>query len=156
MSEIKKEESKKIISEGRRFKGNLGGFSQKLSVSGELDWDNYHYRWANDLKNRLHDLTVRNDYEFTPKTGLHVGQKAKDGNNDLGSYVRELVGTKESGEPLYSYLMRIPKKFFEENQAVKEAKIAEQERMILEGNTKEASDTQYVVDRGRGSKIEIE
>jgi len=93
----------------RRRKGKVGGQKQKLYVH-ESDRDpKFTYRWINDQKSRVHDLTVNDDWDIVDRTE--------------GSARTEIVGTGANGEPITGYLVRKPKEFYEADKAEKAAEI---------------------------------
>lgn len=91
--------------ERRRRNSNDKFADMKLGVSFEFDKE-YEYRWINHGIDgqRLHDKTVRDDWEVVNAEG-----EPSDG---LGSALRRAVGESKSG-PIYSYLCRKPKDWYE-------------------------------------------
>ena len=63
--------------------------------------------WANDDGNRL-SLMLRSGWQFIDKDEVLLNAALTPLNNDLGSQIREVVGTKRSGDPLYAYAMKKP------------------------------------------------
>jgi hypothetical protein len=92
----------------------------KLTVKG-LDHENYQYRWVNDRESRLADF-LAGGYEFVENTGQEVGDGGVDSSQGTSSRIQKGVGG-----GVVSYLMRIPKELWLEDQAKKEAQLAEAE-----------------------------
>jgi hypothetical protein len=80
----------------------------KLGVDiPEEDLNKYHYHWINDVGGRLSEAQ-NGDYEFVSSKELGLG--------DRESKIKVLVGTNEDGSPMYAYLMRINKEWYDEDQ----------------------------------------
>ena len=113
MATAKTEEKKPL--EKRARKTPTAGLRDKLTV---YDADpNYHYRWVRNDEGRIRWFQERG-YEVVTKEHA-VGDKVVDGGSTLGSAV-----TKFGGGTITVVLMRIPKEWFDEDQAAKEAEIA--------------------------------
>ena len=123
--------SKSRRGERRRKAGIHGRGRQKLSVP---NLPGYFCYWANDVGNRLHDLTRDDDYDYVSKSeiGDHVGESG-DGNTDLGTKVRVLVGTDDKG-PIYAYLLKKRLDFYNDDQAEKEANRRKKEESLHQGS----------------------
>ena len=93
----------------RRRKGNTGTLRQKLAVSEDDRDPNFAYRWINDTKSRVHDLTVKDDWELVDHTG--------------GTARTEIVGTGANGEPQKAYLVRKPIEYHTADKAAAQAEI---------------------------------
>ena len=102
------------------------------SIGGEKD-PNYHYRFVNDTGSRI-DLFKQAGYEFVDDAELTVGDSRVSDPSALGSGKRVI-----SKDGTTSYLMKIKKEYFEEDQAAKAANIDEQE----EAMTADASQGMY-------------
>lgn len=95
----------------------------KLVVDG-LDHENYMYRWVNDVEGRLAAF-IAGWWEFVDSNGKPVGDtdvNASDGTSSKFS--------KGVGRGVNSYLMRIPKEFWLEDQETKERDLKEREAEI--------------------------
>ena len=91
------------------------GLRDKLTV---YDKDaNFHYRWVRNDEGRVRWFQERG-YEIVTQSH-EVGEKAVDSGTQLGSAV-----TKFGGGTVTLILMRIPKEWFDEDQAAKEDAIA--------------------------------
>jgi len=90
------------------------------SVAGEKD-PNFQYRFVNDTGSRIENFQSAG-YEFVTDDELKVGDSRVFDPSDLGSAkcVTSNDGTK-------SYLMRIKKEWYEEDQAAKQAQVTETE-----------------------------
>lgn len=99
----------------RRKRGVFNGTQGKLKINGTIP--GYHLHIMNDDRNRLQDAQD-NGYEFVnPKEIEDVSENVTSRNGDIGdSRVRFLVGTQENGQPMYGYLMKIRREWFEEDQ----------------------------------------
>ena len=104
-------------------------------------------RWVNDQGNRIHQLTVLDDYD--PVEGVEPVP----------------VSTAADGTPIKAHLMAKPKEFIEEDRSKAEARRAEVEAGLLRGevpatantNQRPAEAGEVYVDRashiGRGNQI---
>lgn len=102
----------------RRKAGTLNRMASfKLDIFDEsqLDLKNYVYRWVDDQGSRLRQATKGDDYDFVE--GSEIDGFDSDltdtevGNNRL----RMLSDTDKNGRPIYTYLLRKPREFFEED-----------------------------------------
>lgn len=102
----------------------VGGPRDVLTVQNKDP--NYVYRWVLDVPGRIRRYED-GGYECV-RDDLQVGQKTVDSNTQLGSVV-----TKHGGGDKKLILMRIPKKWYDEDQAAKAEKIdALEESMQIE------------------------
>ncbi len=116
-----------------RVRGVFNGTNKKLDVLSEIP--GYQLRWFNDMPGRA-DRAQTGGWEFV--TAGEVAQsdsnKVVERNSDVGNKVRAIVGTTEQNEPLYAYLMKIKKEWFDEDQADGANKIrATEAEMIRNG-----------------------
>lgn len=102
------------------------------AIAGEKDV-NFEYRFVNDTGSRIQNFKAAG-YEFVTGDDLIVGDNRVSDATDLGSAKRVI-----SNDGTTSYLMRIKKEWFEEDQASKAAALKEQEAAM----TKEASTGMY-------------
>jgi len=106
----------------RRRKGTITRMAQmKLDIfdPAELDLANYVYRWVNDEDNRLAMLTRMDDYDFCNTSdikGFDAARSAIDTDSESDNRVRMIVGTNKGGHPVYSYLLKKPRDYYEEDQ----------------------------------------
>lgn len=97
---------------------------EKLSVSG-LDTANFHYRWFNDMGERLLHAKEAG-YEFVQKSEIKtVGDPTIDTSQGTDTRIRKGVG---GGK--VAYLMKLPLEFRKSDEAKKEAEILETERAM--------------------------
>jgi hypothetical protein len=96
---------------------------QKLAIPAEFRGDNDHeYRWINDENSRVYDLTVEDDWNICHSSRV-------EGSDD--DRVRRQVGTKKTGEPLYAFLVRKRKDWYDADKREKAEKRAEAEQQLL-------------------------
>jgi hypothetical protein len=102
----------------------------RLSVNEALlDKKNFSYRWINDAAGRIDALTVRDDWDIVRDPSV------KDDSNSEGAPVRNLVGRKEDGGPLYAYLCKKPLDWFNEDRAKKQRIVDELEGALKRGES---------------------
>lgn len=113
------------ISQERRRRNTdaLGGRRQRLATRADLDGEKFAYRWVNDDGNRLHDLTVSDDWEVVSD---RAGEVKPDGTG-VGSEVATPVGTGENGRPVRAVLLRKKKDWYDEDERAKQRRIDETE-----------------------------
>ena len=101
------------------------------SIAGEKD-PNYVYRFVNDTGSRIANIQAAG-YEIVKDDELTVGDSRVFDPSDLGS------GKKvTSNDGTVSYLMRIKKEYYEEDQAAKQNYINETERAMKQQATQSA------------------
>lgn len=137
--------------QGRSGRIPLGRARQKLSVQ---KIDGYVTRWINDQAGRV-QTAISGGYEFVDSNEVgHIGESNIDGNDDVGSRVRKSVGTGENNQPLYAYLMKIKKEFYDEDQMAKSKQINEVENAIRTGKQEDGSnDETTYTPRGVTNKL---
>lgn len=110
----------------RRNAGSLDRMVQfKLQIfdPDDLDLENFVYYWFNDEGNNLRRMTKLDDYEFVTTTELGEAFNPELTDSESTERVRMLVGTKQDGSPLYAYLCKKPRSFWEEdNEAIVQAR----------------------------------
>jgi hypothetical protein len=117
---------------------NLNGMTLKLEVHGTVP--GYQLAVINDDKNRIREVQM-NGWQFVQDDEIDgVNANVTSFNTDPGSLVRFAVGTKENGEPLYGYLMKLPLEIWEEDQAAKEQQNAKVDSIIKRGRIPGESD----------------
>ncbi len=100
------------------------GRRQILKVMGNLDNDNFHYRWMNDEGERLFHAQEAG-YEFVSKDGLQAGDQNVESARGTESIMKKGVGM-----GVTAYLMRIPMEFYRQDQAAKQRVVDEMEADI--------------------------
>lgn len=109
--------------ERRRRDTEMDGYRYRLSIPPQYQKDKEHnYRWINDDKSRVFDLTKEDDWDQVQAEG-----------QDGASTVRRQVGTKQNGEPLFAHLVRKPKEFCAEDEAKKQAALDETFEQLAAG-----------------------
>ena len=106
-------------------------------------------RWINDKGDRL-QRAVAGGYRFVsdPNKTEKVGEDGN-GNENMGSGVSKVVGTKEGGGDQVGYLMEIDEKFYAEDQEAKHIDRMEVMKSIAGGTYEEgAGDNRYVPKEG--------
>ena len=122
MSRVKKE--KRVVRKSLFQRG-------PQSIAGEKD-PNYVYRFVNDTGSRIANFQAAG-YEIVKDDELTVGDSRVFDPSDLGS------GKKvTSNDGTVSYLMRIKKEYYEEDQAAKQNYINETERAMKQQATQSA------------------
>lgn len=118
--------------EERRRAGTVHGRGRKKLEVPELP--GYYLRWVTDAGTRIHDFTKLDDFDFVEKReiGDHVGESG-DGNTELGSRVRVLVGKDENG-PIYQYLLKKKLEFHREDLRKNEDKRRDKEDALRRGS----------------------
>lgn len=110
----------------------------KLAIPAEFRDDKEHeYRWINDENSRVYDLTKEDDWDICTTS------KPETSDDDR---VRRPVGTKD-GKPLYAYLVRKPKAFYDEDKRRNAARVAGAEQELLTRpptDNSQAAATNYV------------
>ena len=111
-------ESKKVEQAPQRperRRNVFNGTQGKLQVGHQIP--GYHLHIFNDSPGRIQQAQDAG-YEFvSPEEVGGVTTNVVSRNTDIGDKVRFLVGTGESGEPLYAYVMKIRQEWYEEDQA---------------------------------------
>lgn len=90
------------------------------AISGDKNPD-YEYRFVNDTGSRIHNFQQAG-YEFVTGDEIAVGDSRVKDASDLGSNKRVI-----SNDGTTSYLMRIKRDWYNEDQAAKAQQIKEQE-----------------------------
>jgi hypothetical protein len=93
------------------------------SISGEKD-PNFHYRIVNDTGSRIHAFQQAG-YELVTDDDIVVGESRVSSAGELGSAKRII-----SNDGTTSFLMRIKKEYYDEDQKVKQDRIDELERSM--------------------------
>jgi hypothetical protein len=145
-----------VRAQRRRRADTTGEFGGKLHVNAALlDHNQFAYRWINDSAGRIDELTIRDDWDIIRDPSI------KDDANSEGAQVRQLVGSKVDGSPLYAYLCRKPIEFHKADRAKKHARTNELEKQIMRGVVKGPgalstdNGTAYVPDGGSNSITDV-
>jgi hypothetical protein len=114
----------------RRNTDALEGKRRKLSVSEQnLDRENFVYRFANDEGNRIHDLTVNDDWEVVPQRNC---DEKTDG---MGADISRYAGKDDRGQAVRAVLLRKKKDWHEDDKRAAQRRIDETEAAIRQGAT---------------------
>jgi hypothetical protein len=134
-----------------RRRKNTGVTGQRLGVvESMLDREKYAYRWLNDNPGRLMNKTKEDDWDIVFNDGV------KEDSTDLGNAVRQVVGTHKDGSPLYAYLCRKPKTYFDEDQSSKHRDLDRQLEEMRRGNDRDGNQqTDYIPRTGISFKDEV-
>jgi hypothetical protein len=102
----------------RRTAGSLNRMVQfKLDIFGPEDLDpSYVYYWFNDEGSNLRQMTQLDDYDFVTVEELGEGFNPEATDSESSGRVRMLVGNQKSGAPMYAYLCKKPRAFWEADQ----------------------------------------
>ena len=120
----------------RRNTDALQGKRRRLGVDeSQLDRENYEYRWVNDENNRIHAMTVQDDWEVVQDRD---GKVKPDAVSD-GAKVTTVVGVGERGAPVNAVLLRKPKAYYDADYAALQRKIDETEAGMKAGVAPSAS-----------------
>lgn len=119
----------------RRRDGTLDRMSELTLAVPETvkeDHPDHTFRWVNDAGNRMHRMTVRDDWDKV------------DGVAPIP------VGTDKEGKPIYAHLCKKPREFWDEDQRSRMTALKEQERGLLRAAKSDpqdnrSEDVSYVV-----------
>ena len=107
-----------------------------LNVVGINDRDQFEYRWMNDVDDRLH-RAMGAGYSFVDSSGKTVGDATPESARGTGSVMSKRVGSGHT-----AFLMKIPKEWYDEDQARKAREIAANEAEMKKDLT-DASQGKY-------------
>ncbi len=102
----------------RRTEGSLNRMMQfKLDIfePEDLDLENYVYYWMNDEGANLRRMTTLDDYDFVTTLELGPAFNPEMTDSESTERVRMLVGNKSDGTPLYAYLLKKLRSYWEED-----------------------------------------
>lgn len=138
----------------KRPRRNLfNGTQQKLAVYGEIP--GYRLYIFNDVPGRI-EKALETGYEFVMRDELEIetSRTATEANTSTDSRVRYTISISGDG-PLYAYLMKIPKEWFEADQAEQQETIAASQRAMTRGRGSEADKIgQTYIPNGRKNALE--
>jgi len=111
----------------------IGGGS-KLGVDcSRLIASGYHPYWRNDMDGRVQEA-LANGYEFVHPDEIEEVNLRISAEPMTGDKVSRIVGYTDKGDPIYAFLMKIKKEWFEENQAFYQKRNDTIDRAIKTGN----------------------
>ncbi len=115
----------------RRKRVDTATVGKRLAVNtAHLDFDKYAYRFINDAPARLFQMTQQDDWDIVDAQGGAV----KSDSTDLGNAVSVVVGTKPDGSPMRAYLCRKLRRFYDDDQKMKQTDLDEQLAQLRRGN----------------------
>lgn len=100
----------------RRRKQNLDGFNQKLKVPDVQALSDYALRWMNDVDGRCYYKNTEDDWDFVKVTeigNVPIGDNPNADERGVGGNVAKRVGTDERGNPIWAFLMKKRKAFYD-------------------------------------------
>ena len=113
---------KQRVSRGT-FNGTKGKLNVDINLAKAFDQAGWHLHIFNDEGARIQEA-LEGGYEFVTRdeVGSSLSDRVTEVNTDLGEKVRFRVGTKEDGEGMFAYLMKIPKEWYLEDQKMLQEK----------------------------------
>jgi hypothetical protein len=101
----------------RRRAGSLNRMAQyKLDIFSPEQLDpRYIYRWVSDEASRLRMVTKQDDYDFVNADEIPDFSPDDETDSEPGGRVRIISGEKKNGQPLYQYLVKKRRDFWEED-----------------------------------------
>ncbi len=151
----------------RKARIPLGTLRRKLSLSHDKEADmkarGVVPRWINDRGDRLREA-MEGGYEFERDTSVAASIGDAPAGTDISANggtdtrIRRRVGEDGNGNPIFAYLMSVPKDIFDEDFNEKMRQIDEQEKGMLHGKDKDGKPIPgtYVPTTGDGPpKMEV-
>lgn len=121
VAKIEAKQEKKVEQKTRTKRASFNGTEGKLRIGNQIY--GYHTHIFNDSPGRIQQA-LEVGYEFvSPDEVGGTSTNVVSRNTDIGDKVRFLVGTADTGEALYAYLMKIRQEFFDEDQLATQSKI---------------------------------
>lgn len=101
----------------RRKPGSLNRMAQmKLDIfTADQQDPDYIYRWVTDETNRLRIVTRLDDYDYVNASEFDGFNAEDETDSEGGERLRMIVGEKKNGQPIYSYLLKKRRDFWEED-----------------------------------------
>lgn len=114
----------------RRRREDLSiGRQKNLAIDGDLD-NRYEYRWINDDPGRVHNLTVRDDWDIV--TADMIGSRSER-DKGVGTGIERIVGKSDGKRGV---LVRKLKEFYVSDDAKKQAMIDETDAALRRGEAR--------------------
>jgi len=111
----------------------------KLAIPAEFrDDKDYEYRWINDVNDRVYSLTQEDDWDLCTRSDPEA--------TDDNKYRRQ-VDTTKNGHPVYAYLVRKPKDWYDADKRAKAERLSKAEQALLKSpptDNPQAAQTMYV------------
>jgi len=101
----------------RRRRGTLDRMAQfKLDVFSPEQLDpEYIYRWVSEEGNRLRICTRTDDYDFVTADEIPDFSPEDMTDSEPGGRLRMIVGERKNGTPIYAFLVKKPRQFWEQD-----------------------------------------
>lgn len=116
----------------RRKRTDATVSGKRLAVNtAHLDFDKYVFRFINDAPARLFQMTKQDDWDLVGEDGKAI----KPDSTDLGNAVSVVVGTKPDGSAMRAYLCAKLRKFYDDDQKMKQTDLDEQLAQLRRGNS---------------------
>lgn len=131
----------------RRERIPLGAHRSKLSIDPELIPKTMAKRWICDRPGRLEQVQAAG-FTFVDDPGIKVGEDVEDGKDPMSSHIRRLVGTHEDGRPMYAYLMKQPRHYYNEDRKLYNEELDETDEAISAGAIGPPDGQRYVPKSG--------
>lgn len=112
----------------RRDADGLRGIRKNLDAKiPEEDRKKYEYRFINNTDARIHQLTVKDDWDIVPdREGEILSNSAS-----AGSAASVRAGTGADGRPVQAVLVRKPKDYYTDDKAAEQRRNDEKERAMM-------------------------
>jgi hypothetical protein len=114
----------------RRSSEYFDGNDFKLLVPEEEKDPRYTYRWVNDDKYRLNQMTKHDDWDICTADEFSHDFK----NTNEGSQVSRVVGKDATGQPMRAFLCRKLKTYDEEDRAKELSRLDQLHTQMRDGN----------------------
>lgn len=124
------------MSRTKRERVPMGGSRMRLDVKlkDPKQKEKFVFRWFNDQDSRIEDASAAGYEPVQKDEVVGVGQtELHQDNSDLNSRVSKVVGRAEGNVPIRAFLMKIPREFYDEDQAAKDRRNAESDRALRGG-----------------------
>lgn len=131
-SEADRKDDTQVRQQHQRKRRNSFG-SPKLTMAVNFEIPGYHLCWKNDYKGEIED-SLESGYEFVFRGETEQEDGVTPSNTHLGDKIQMKVGTKDSGDPMYAYLMKIKLEWHEEDMAEVALQNKQVEDAIRSGN----------------------
>lgn len=129
---------------GERRRRKVGSLDRMVQMKldcidpGDLDLANYVYRWVNDEPGKLRMATRSDDYDFVPASELGESFDAESTDSESSERVRMVCGSDKQGNPIYTYLCKKPRAFWEhDNEEMVQAREAMMAGRVYRGEATE-------------------
>lgn len=134
----------------RRDTSSLKGARRRLAVNERaLDRENFVYRFANDDKNRIYDLTVNDDWEVVSDREGDINAS-----DAIGAQASVRAGTDSEGKSMRTVLLRKPKAYHDADVAARLRQIDATEQSLKDVPKEAEKATTYMPDGGM--KLDVE